>query len=162
MAFAFSGSPLPTYPSDYLAVLLPSWEIYGLTVFYTSTGNGLGLASSPMALLFTCPQNSQGQPAILPFGSSLIALVGLFDLTTFISNSLRWPYLPSQAPRPHNAWTSLTVRSYPFGRATLSEQLDTLVQAHLLVGYYWWNNRSVLSRNDWQTATGVTFHVTQT
>ena len=51
MAFAFSGSPLPTYPSDYLAVLLPLREIYGLTVFYTSTGNGLGLASSPMALL---------------------------------------------------------------------------------------------------------------
>jgi len=142
---------MPAPPSASLTGRFPSREKYGFTTFHAQTIEWVrfrlftGGASSAVRELEPLT------PGHLPFGPSLLALLGListfglFPLTTFISGSHVLTIPSTLAPDRLGARSRhrpSRLDDHPCrGEATLSQELRTtgLLPSHVLVGYQWQN-----------------------
>ena len=126
-------------------------ETYGFTTFHAQTIAWVRFRLFTGGALSAVRELEPLTPDHLPFGPSLLALLGLastfglFPLTTFISGSHVLTIPSTLAPdrigaRSRHRPSRLDDHPYQ-GEATLSQELRTtgLLQSHVLVGYQWQN-----------------------
>ena len=142
----FFHYPLPAFPTASLAVSLPNWRKFGLTVFHVCDTNRLGPAFSPVVL---CQRIPKQQRDIQPhtFWSKPISYFGLFLLTTFKQQFtyVSHPIQPSISSTYswQNLYSSSRMNIPPGeGFHCQSALHQTVTSFALLLDYHWLNNGS--------------------